>query len=207
MELAPIDSRLVTGMAHEFSSVLATITACAELLRPAVATNLGQNDLDDLQAAVRRGELLVARLVDPSVGSPASAVPPDVVRGSGERILLVEDEPTLRRLEARRLQGLGYHVTAAPNAEEALRVLQGADEPFRLLITDYSMPGPSGLDLARAVQNLFPDLPVVLVSGLLLALKPEEMRAAGVASAMAKPINLVTLSRTLDQLLSPNRVA
>ena len=83
--------------------------------------------------------------------------------GSGERILLVEDNPDVRRLFNRALSGLGYEVVPATSAEEALALpdLGGID----LLVSDISLPGISGLDLVRALEARAPALRVILMSG------------------------------------------
>ncbi len=88
---------------------------------------------------------------------------PSVTFGS-ETILLVEDEPALRRLITATLQSAGYHTVEAGNAEEALRVLSRGLQPD-LVVTDVSMPGMSGVELARQVRADYPVIRVLLISG------------------------------------------
>ncbi len=85
------------------------------------------------------------------------------VRGSGERILLVEDNAEVRELFNRALGGLGYEVVPAASAEEA-KGYPGVGE-MDLLITDISLPGISGLELARDLKERVPALRVILMSG------------------------------------------
>jgi signal transduction histidine kinase len=105
---------------------------------------------------------------------PASTAPlekvaaderPKAIRGGDERILLVEDDATVLALTLDMLSGLGYQVTTATNAAEALEVIH-TDAPIDLLFTDVVMPGGvSGVSLARTARELRPGLRVLLTSG------------------------------------------
>jgi PAS domain S-box-containing protein len=87
------------------------------------------------------------------------------VRGV-ETILLVEDEPAVRRVSARMLEGQGYRVLLASSGEEAMRVLEDDREPMHLLLTDVVLAGGmSGRVLAERVRAMRPDLKVLFVSG------------------------------------------
>jgi signal transduction histidine kinase/ActR/RegA family two-component response regulator len=96
----------------------------------------------------------------------AEATPPAPVAPAGnETVLVVEDDDTVRLLACRELEVLGYRVIAAANGAEALaRIEQG--DAVDLLFTDIVMPGGlSGRELADAVQQLRPGLPVLFTSG------------------------------------------
>ncbi|SFZ81913.1 PAS domain S-box-containing protein [Devosia enhydra] len=99
-----------------------------------------------------------------ATGLEAPSPPARSVRGSG-RILLVEDDSLVREHVCDQLSGLGYEVTSVANARAALDLFQqGAT--FDLLFTDVVMPGGmSGRQLAEAVQQIHPDLPVLFTSG------------------------------------------
>ncbi len=87
------------------------------------------------------------------------------VRGV-ETILLVEDEPAVRRVTARMLETLGYRVLSTDSGEEALRVIDDGRESLHLLLTDVVLSdGMSGPVLAERVRALRPDLKVLFVSG------------------------------------------
>src|SRR6185295_17505720 len=96
---------------------------------------------------------------------PRRAVASGKLVGGTERILLVEDDATVLALTLNVLTGLGYQVTTATNAAEALTILQSGRE-LDLLFTDVVMPGGvSGLSLARTARELRPMLRVLLTSG------------------------------------------
>ena len=78
------------------------------------------------------------------------------------RILLVDDQRSLRRSLALMLQNAGYETADAASGQEALALLVGA--PFDLLITDLRMEGMSGIDLLREIKQIRPELPVILIT-------------------------------------------
>jgi PAS domain S-box-containing protein len=86
-------------------------------------------------------------------------------RAGSEGVLLAEDEDTIRRLVGEVLRRSGYKVFAAPNGDEAIRLLAEHESEIHLLLTDVVMPGMSGPDLARAASRLKPSLRVLFTSG------------------------------------------
>jgi two-component system cell cycle sensor histidine kinase/response regulator CckA len=83
-----------------------------------------------------------------------------------ESILLVEDEPAVRRVTARMLEAQGYCVVSVATAEEALRVIEDGREPLHLLLTDVVLAkGMSGRELAERVRALRPTLKVLFATG------------------------------------------
>lgn len=82
-----------------------------------------------------------------------------------ETILVVEDEDTVRRVTARLLQRLGYAVTTAASAEEAITLHEGRAAPFALILTDVVMPGLTGIELAEVLRKREPDVRILFMSG------------------------------------------
>lgn len=85
--------------------------------------------------------------------------------GGRERILLVEDEVELRSALHRILSRCGYHVTDAEDADVALRIVEGSDEEFDLVLTDVVMPHKNGLEFAEQLREAHPEAKILLVSG------------------------------------------
>jgi two-component system, cell cycle sensor histidine kinase and response regulator CckA len=81
------------------------------------------------------------------------------------RVLVVDDEPTVLRLTKCLLELKGYQVLTAPDAEEGLRICKELDGELALVISDISMPGMNGRELARCVAELPNPVPVILMSG------------------------------------------
>jgi PAS domain S-box-containing protein len=91
-------------------------------------------------------------------------VTPDAI-GGAERLLVVEDDAAVLALTEEMLTGLGYQVTTATHAAEAMDILAG-DQPIDLLFSDIVMPGgASGVTLARQAQEMRPDMQILLTSG------------------------------------------
>ena len=114
------------------------------------------------------GEGTTFRVYLPLVGEAARStgsvldVPPPA---GTEAVLLVEDEPAVRALVRRVLQGCGYTTLEAGDAEEAVRVCAGHAGPIHLVVTDVVMPGSGGRVLAERLLGLRPGLRVLYVSG------------------------------------------
>ena len=79
-------------------------------------------------------------------------------------VLLVEDDPTSRRLMAMLLSDMGYAVTSAASGDEAMRYIY-SEESCDLVLTDVVMPGMSGLEFANRTRDARPGLPLLLVTG------------------------------------------
>ena len=122
--------------------------------------------------------------------------------GHGERILLVEDEPSLAEMNQRRLASLGYRPTVHTEPARALEAFRQHPD-FDLVITDYLMPGMVGLDVARAMHNLRPNVPIVLLTGFVENLPDEAVKAAGVRRVVKKPVTLAELAVALHDVLRP----
>lgn len=79
-----------------------------------------------------------------------------------KKILVVDDNEMLCCFACDILRNEGYHAVPARNAREALEAFE--QEPFDLVVTDFRMPGMSGLDLARAIRGRSPQFPVIVIS-------------------------------------------
>ena len=117
------------------------------------------------------------------------------------RILVVDDDLSLRKILYRILENGGYDVLSASSGAEALAIFRKSSPPVDLLITDYNMPGMNGLELARECSALNAVLPVMYISGNYPepALRTEmEQRKCGF---LAKPFRKEELLRTCKEIL------
>ncbi len=123
-------------------------------------------------------------------GVGASA-PRGPVRKDGRRgrILVVDDELAVCEFMAQMLGDEGYRVEVATDGAAALRMLEDTAEPFDLVITDQTMPGITGLELAGEVRKRRPGLPVVLCTGYAQSVTPKALSRAGIRWMLSKPIS------------------
>jgi two-component system cell cycle sensor histidine kinase/response regulator CckA len=102
---------------------------------------------------------------EPSYTPPVNGLEhPDLAQGS-ETVLLVEDEPLVRKLASQVLSKLGYTVLEASNGLEALLMIQDSSYQIDLVLTDVVMPRMGGRELVRHLQTLFPNIKVLFMSG------------------------------------------
>ncbi|WP_321494932.1 ATP-binding protein [uncultured Desulfobacter sp.] len=127
----------------------------------------------------------------------------NVCLGQGT-ILFVEDDPEQRQSVPRIIEKLGYLVTAADSAAQALALIRQEPSGFDLVITDYDMPKVSGLELARQLARIMPDLPVIMVSGRNVEFS--RLESANIKAFIVKPYDRGILSQGISEVLcSPTR--
>lgn len=127
----------------------------------------------------------------------------NVFMGQGT-ILFVEDDPEQRQSVPRIIEKLGYLVTAADNATQALALIRQNPSGFDLVITDYDMPKVSGLELARQLARIMPGLPVIMVSGRNVEFS--RLESANIKAFIVKPYDKGILSQGISEVLcSPTR--
>ncbi len=127
----------------------------------------------------------------------------DVPTGT-ERILIVDDESSIVNLHKTVLQRLGYRVTATTNSEEALEKIRLHPEQFDLLITDQTMPGLSGFELAKKVLQIKPNIGIILSTGYSSAITEKEALAIGIKKYAEKPVDRTTLAKIVREVLGNN---
>jgi len=106
---------------------------------------------------------------------------------ASRKVLVVDDDPAVRKSIDRVLSSKGYAVITAENGEEALRKLN--EEKYDLVYTDISMPGISGLEVAEQVKARKPWTPVVIITGYGTDAAQARAKAAGVSSFVHKPLS------------------
>jgi len=118
-----------------------------------------------------------------------------------ERVLVVDDEPLVARVHKRLLASLGYDVQVATSSEEALSVLQSNPARFDLLFTDQTMPGLTGVELARQVRTFLPKLPIVLCTGFQEWINARQVQQLGVSEIVDKPTSRDDLAAAIRRAL------
>ncbi len=118
----------------------------------------------------------------------------------GEHILFLDDEEALASLARRVLERLGYKVSAFTQPKQALAAFRADPRAFDLVVTDLNMPGVSGLDIAREMLALRPDLPLVLASGYLNDSLAARAKALGIPHLLFKPGTVEEFVQVIDKL-------
>ena len=134
---------------------------------------------------------------------PASAAPAAAEHGQGKRVMYVDDDQALVFLVARVLKRRGYEVTTFNDPLEAQAAVAAQPDGYDLLVTDYNMPGYSGVDLLRAVKAIRPELPVALASGYVTPEIEQAAFEAGASALVYKPNDVNELCETVQRLVSP----
>jgi len=157
-----------------------------------VLTKVGEGTTFEISLARRFGEV-------EALGADAVE---DTIHGAGRQILLVEDDTAVRFALAHLLRRLEFAVTTSTNGSEALQILE--QQRFDLVLTDAVMPGLSGPELIHNLQQLRPELPVILMSGYTSETLPDG--AAVGTQQLRKPFTnselVRALRRALDQPVS-----
>ncbi len=99
------------------------------------------------------------------------------------------------------LERMGYRVSGFTDAAQALAAFAAAPGDFDLILTDLSMPGASGMDVARAILSIRPEIPVLLATGYVRPEDVECARAIGIREVIWKPHTVGEMGEQLAQQL------
>ena len=118
--------------------------------------------------------------------------------------MLVEDEEELAAAVAEMLSSLGYRVVAQTSGVDALDTFRSAPDEFDLVITDQTMPGITGKELAAEIVRIRPDIPIVLCTGFSDAVTTEGAKGIGIRELVMKPLMLQDLSAMIRRVFDKN---
>jgi two-component system, cell cycle response regulator CpdR len=116
-----------------------------------------------------------------------------------KRILLAEDDDSMRGFLERALKSAGYDVVAFANGKDAYERVQ--QEPFTLLLTDIVMPLMDGIELARRASEVDPQLKIMFITGFAAVTLNSGVQPPKDARVLSKPFHLKDLVREVDTLL------
>ena len=129
------------------------------------------------------------------------AVTFELPEGSGESILVVDDEKAVRTITQMTLEKFNYRVITAANGAQAVAVYRKRKDDIALVITDMMMPVMDGAELVSSLVEINPGVLVVSASGLLEANETDQTRSSAVKAYLPKPFTAETLLKTLAQVL------
>ncbi len=116
-----------------------------------------------------------------------------------KRILVVDDDETIRGIVSKMISRLGYEVLSADSGENGLELF--LKNQFDLVITDLDMPGMKGLDLAGIIKKKSPYTLVILMTGREKELIQAKIKDSSVDQALFKPFGLVEFEEALQGLI------
>jgi CheY-like chemotaxis protein len=118
-----------------------------------------------------------------------------------ERILFIDDEKILVEMAKEMLERIGYRVTARNSSFEALETFQNQPDQFDIVITDQTMPGMTGADLARRMIQIRPDIPIILCTGYSTILSKEKAKSMGIKEFALKPLSKKDIAVLIRKVL------
>ncbi|MBW2180216.1 MAG: response regulator, partial [Deltaproteobacteria bacterium] len=118
-----------------------------------------------------------------------------------EEILFVDDEKVILNSYQKMLTKLGYKVTLSANGVEALELFRSAKKRFDLVITDFTMPNMTGMELAQKLMRIRPDIPIILCTGFNALVTPEKARRLGIREFIMKPVKLQKMAQIIRSAL------
>ena len=127
------------------------------------------------------------------------------LKGGNERILLVDDEKPAVLAISKILSRLGYEVTSSTSSSEALEAYKYDPEAFDLIITDQTMPGMTGKELAKVVISMNAGTPIIICTGFSDQLNEEEALMIGINAFIMKPIIMSELSEVVRTVLDEKK--
>jgi PAS domain S-box-containing protein len=140
--------------------------------------------------------------VDPAAAT-SGGVPPALIRGAGETVLVVEDQDAVREVTVRILRRNGYVVLEAASGADAIAAAAGAD--IDLLVTDVVMPNMSGRELAEHLRGQRAELPVLFMSGYAQGVLGSQHAVDDGAALIQKPFNEITILQVVHETIAASR--
>jgi CheY-like chemotaxis protein len=132
---------------------------------------------------------------------PAAEAAHELPRGSGQTVMIVDDERALVALVEETLAELGYEPVGFDSSAAALAAFRAAPERFDLIITDEAMPDLIGTELARHLRQSRPDVPIILVSGYGGTQLAKAAALIGVNELLRKPLERRELAEAVARVL------
>ncbi|MFQ5469158.1 MAG: response regulator [Gammaproteobacteria bacterium] len=122
--------------------------------------------------------------------------------GSGEHVLVVDDEPSLARFLSDLLQSNHYRVTVENDSLQALNAFVENPDAYDLVVTDQTMPGLSGDEMIKKMFELRPDLPVILCTGFSETIDEDKAYKMGISGFFMKPVPSHELLNKISEIFS-----
>ncbi len=134
-------------------------------------------------------------------GKGETSYKPEVLPRGTERILVIDDEAPIAKLNGMMLEDLGYSVTTKTASIEALELFRSNPGDFDLVISDMTMPKMTGDLLATELMKIRPEMPIILCTGYSRKISGESAKNTGIKAFLYKPVAKADLAKTVREIL------
>ena len=200
---------VASEVAHDFNNAVAAILGHTQVLMAQIRNEAHLRSLRLIDRAARDSAKIVRRVPDFAKLDTATAPAAEPVanvdgRGPvasehGTSVLIIDDDPLIRKTMADLLALDGYGATLAADGEEGISLFESGE--YDVVFTDLAMPGMSGWAVAAAIKARRPHIPVVMVTGWGVSLEPKDIESAGVDAVVPKPFGVKTVLELVQNLV------
>lgn len=208
---------LSSSAVHEFNNLFFRVTGHIELAMMENPERAGsENHLDNALSAAKQARKLLREIptftsrvpAGACAAAPANAASPEngakSMVGSGEHILIVDDEEAIVNMQKQILECFNYTITSRTSSLEALEDFRTQPDKYQLVITDMVMPEKTGDQLAKDLLAIRPDIPIIMCTGWSEPVNEKQARGIGIRSYLKKPVTRQDFAQTVRNVLDGN---
>jgi signal transduction histidine kinase/CheY-like chemotaxis protein len=170
-----------------------------------VASHQGTITVDSTLGVGATFTVYLPRISDAAPEEPATLAPPEASPGTGECILLIEDQEPVALATEMQLSELGYRVVTHLTSASALEAFRADPQQFDLVLTDQTMPAMTGEEIAHVIHSNRPDVPVILVTGFSHLVDAAKAATLGIDAFLIKPWDVQEMADTIQRVLAQRR--
>jgi len=154
----------------------------------------------EVESQVGKGTTFTISLPIGLEGKEEVDVYPIIKKGREARILVIDDEESVRTVLSRILSQINHRVTTAENGEEGIRLFREKD--FDMVLTDLGMPGMSGWEVGRAIKKMSPHTPVGMITGWGVEVDQAKIEENGIDFVIPKPFQFYQILKIVDETIA-----
>ncbi len=155
----------------------------------------------EVESKAGKGATFTIILPVGSEGKEEGVAPFLIGKGREARILVIEDEETVRDVLSRMLSQINCRVITAENGEEGIRLFKESD--FDMVLTDLGMPGMPGWEVCKAIKKMSPQTPVGMITGWGVEVDQAKRKESGIDFLIPKPFQFDQILKVLDEAAAP----